>query len=124
MILIDTSVWADHFRTPDPMVVRLLGARRVVGHRLVVEELALGRLPERDKTILGLDRLPVLEMLGHDAILRFVAGNGLVAAGLGLVDIHLLASSVSAGTRLWARDKRLAAQALRLDCAWLPPKDD
>lgn len=119
MILIDTSVWADHFRAADPDVVRLLAARRVVVHRLVVEELILGHLPARDKTIAMLGRLPQLEMADCNSIVRFVDEHSLVGTGIGLVDAHLLASALATGADLWARDKRLAAQARRLGCAWI-----
>jgi len=120
VILIDTSVWADHFRAADPDVVRLLAKRRVVVHRLVTEELILGHLPNREKTVAMLARLPRLNMLDSVSTIRFVDENGLVGAGLGLVDVHLLASAVLRSAALWARDKRLAAQAERLGCAWTP----
>lgn len=118
MILIDTSVWADHFRAADPDVVRLLAGRRVAVHRLVVEELALGHLPSRKKTIEMLGRLPELAMADRDSLVRFADENGLVGAGVGLVDVHLLVSALHQGAALWARDKRLVTQAERLGCAW------
>jgi hypothetical protein len=118
VILVDTSIWADHFRAADPAMVRLLAARGVVAHRLVIEELVLGHLPRRGKTLAMLGRLPRLEMVEREEIIRFVDANGLIGAGIGLIDVHLLASSLKAGAALWTRDKRLAAQAQRLGCAW------
>lgn len=43
----------------------------------------------------------------------------LMGRGLGYVDLHLLASTrVTAGARLWTRDRRLAEAARRLDIVW------
>jgi predicted nucleic acid-binding protein len=122
LILIDTSVWADHFRAADADVVRLIAARIVVMHPLVVEELALGHLPSRRETLAMLDRLPGLTCVDHDSLIRFVDAHGLAGSGIGVVDIHLLASSLAQGARLWARDKRLAVQAHGLGCGWSPPQ--
>ena len=42
MILVDTSVWVDHLRKPNPEVVEHLSARDVLIHPLVIGELACG----------------------------------------------------------------------------------
>jgi hypothetical protein len=43
----------------------------------------------------------------------------LFGRGIGYVDAHLLASArLTAGSRLWARDRRLHENAMRLGIAW------
>lgn len=42
MILVDTSIWIDHFRAGDPALIRLQEASRVSAHVFVIGELACG----------------------------------------------------------------------------------
>jgi predicted nucleic acid-binding protein len=108
MILIDTSVWADHFRRSNNVVTALLGAGRVLLHPFVVGELAMGNLNDWSMTVASLRALPALELANDDAFFAFVAEHRLMGTGLGFVDAHLLASvSRRPGTTLWCRDKRL-----------------
>ena len=47
MILVDTSVWIDHFHGAEPRLVEALGQSRVGTHVGVTGELALGSLKSR-----------------------------------------------------------------------------
>ena len=47
MILIDTSVWIDHLRSGNSILVRLLNTGQVLAHPFVIGELALGNLRQR-----------------------------------------------------------------------------
>jgi predicted nucleic acid-binding protein len=47
VILADTSVWVDHLRSGDTRLAELLRAGRIVGHALVVAEIALASLHDR-----------------------------------------------------------------------------
>lgn len=117
MILVDTSVWVDHLRGGDPELTRLLHSGRVVGHPWVLGELALGQLVQRS-TVLGLlQGLPQGTVATADEVLTLIDRLQLGGTGLGYVDVHLLASTrLSPGTRLWTRDRRLAAAALQAGC--------
>ncbi|UZR27926.1 type II toxin-antitoxin system VapC family toxin [Methylococcus mesophilus] len=55
MILVDTSIWIDHFRAGDPLLAELLNDRRVLAHPFVAGELACGNLKNR-ASILSLFR--------------------------------------------------------------------
>lgn len=46
MILVDTSIWIDHFRKGNNLFSDLLNQGRVVTHPLVLGELSLGIISE------------------------------------------------------------------------------
>jgi hypothetical protein len=51
-----------------------------------------------------------------DEALGFIDARSLHGKGIGYVDVHLLASvALTAGSRLWTRDKRLDASLLHWD---------
>lgn len=118
MVLVDTSVWADHFRSAEPHLSALLGAGRVRMHPFVVGELALGNLRDWRTTVSMLRTLHALAIVGQDELLAFVEENALAGSGIGFVDANLLAAARAAATLLWTRDKRLHAKAAELGLAW------
>lgn len=112
MILVDTSIWVDHFRRRDDRLARLLDDRKVSMHPFVAGELAVGNLRNRDEILLMLNSLPATAMASHEEALRFISNFSLAGRGLGYIDIHLLAAvSLTPGTLLWSKDKRLNAVA-------------
>ncbi len=117
MILVDTSVWVDHFRAADARLTDLLLDGEVLCHAFVVGELACGNLRRRAEVLALLAALPqILAMSGEDVV-RFVDEHRLIGRGLGWVDVHLLASAYASRERLWTRDRRLREAAQRLDVA-------
>ncbi|MSP00878.1 MAG: type II toxin-antitoxin system VapC family toxin [Acetobacteraceae bacterium] len=58
MILVDTSVWVDHLRGGDAVLVELLQSGEVVTHPFVIGELALGNLRHEDRILGSLRDLP------------------------------------------------------------------
>lgn len=118
MILVDTSVWVDHLRASDNRLVSLLHAGQVLAHPLVIGEIALGNLNQRQAVLGDLARLPQATVARDDEVLHFIDRNGLAGTGIGYVDVHLLASvQLVAGTALLTRDKRLQRAATRLNLA-------
>lgn len=118
MILVDTSVWVDHLRAGDRVLAHLLNSREVLGHRFVTGELALGNLRERDVVLSALRELPQATVASDDEVLYFVNRRALFGCGIGYIDAHLLAAvQLSAGAKLWTRDKRLQAAAAQLGLA-------
>ena len=114
MILVDTSVWADHFRSPDADLVSLIRQGWVAMHEHVLGELAMGNVRDWDRTVEALASLPRAPTASEAEWLSCVRRNGLAGSGLGFVDAHLLASVEAGELQLWTRDKRLAAAASRL----------
>lgn len=117
MILVDTSVWVDHLRVVDRQLAGLLLEGSVLCHPFVVGELACGTLRRRGEILALLRHLPEAPVVEHEEALEFLSTHALSGAGLGWVDVHLLASAALASERLWTRDRRLAAAARRLGVA-------
>ncbi len=117
MILVDTSIWVDHFRRGDLRLARFLDNGDVVMHPFVIGELALGYVPRIAETLNELRRLPMVTVGDNEEVLRFIVRRKLSGSGVGYVDAHLLAAAALAQeTFLWTRDKRLhtVAQSLSL----------
>jgi predicted nucleic acid-binding protein len=115
LILVDTSVWVDHFRRGDAHLVDLLQEGRVAMHPFVVGEIACGSLKDRSTVIALLQSLPRATVAEAEEVLGFVGSHRLHGKGIGYIDAHLLASTaLTEGASLWTRDKRLriAAEAL------------
>ncbi|HYJ30467.1 MAG TPA: type II toxin-antitoxin system VapC family toxin [Allosphingosinicella sp.] len=120
MILIDTSVWVDHFREPIEEVERLAAAVLLVQHPFVTGELAVGTLKNSAATLTYLSEdLPKARMASETEFLAFVANERISGIGIGFVDAHLLASCrLMPGTLLWSRDKRLERWAEDAGVGW------
>jgi predicted nucleic acid-binding protein len=116
-MLVDTSVWVDHFRHGDPELATLLERGEVECHPLIIGELACGNLSARAEILMLLRKLPETPIIEHDEALIFVDAHKLAGKGLGWIDIHLLASAKLGNTLLWSRDRRLAAEARRIGVA-------
>jgi predicted nucleic acid-binding protein len=118
LLLVDSGVWIDHLRHADPGLRRAYDDRSLLGHPLVVGEIAMGSLADR-RSVLGLLRdLPQAVRAEDAEVLDLVEQRRLFSQGLGFVDAHLLASCLlTPGGRLWTRDRRLGEAAERLGVA-------
>ena len=110
-MLVDTSVWIDHFRSPNALLSQQLAADQVWTHPFVIGELACGNLSPRREVLRDFRRLHPAPMVDHDEVLQFVERHRLNGLGLGWIDMHLLASAHAAQLALWALDRRMAAAA-------------
>lgn len=120
MILVDTSIWIDHWRSSDERLICLLEAGQVLAHPFVVGELALGNLLHREQVLTALQDLPQATTATDAEVLGFIDQAGLAGSGVGYIDAHLLAAvRLTPGTELWTRDKRLLAAGVRLGLAYL-----
>jgi hypothetical protein len=72
VILVDTSVWVDHFRTGHSTLVRLLEDGVVLGHPWIIGELALGHLSERHEVIRLLGGLPQATVATEEEIMTLI----------------------------------------------------
>ena len=119
MVLVDPSVWIDHLRGNDLLLVSLLLQNSVLSHPFVRGELALGNLRQRDTILAALDNLPQAPPVFVNEINYFIETHSLYGLGIGLIDAHLLASTQLIGNvRIWTRDKRLLGVTRRLNLAF------
>jgi predicted nucleic acid-binding protein len=117
--LVDTSVWIDHLRSGEPLLVAALESGRVMMHPFVLGELACGNLANRSEVFGLLGGLPAALTATDPEALEFIEGRALMGRGIGYIDVHLLASTALSGdARLWTKDRRLAAVATELDLAF------
>lgn len=100
MILVDTSVWIEHFRQNEVQLQQLLNNCKVCIHPMVIGELACSHLKHRKQILSLLCELPQSEQAKHEEVLFIIESNNLMGKGIGLVDLHLLCSTLlSASTR-------------------------
>ena len=121
MILADTSVWIEHFRSGNQELHKRLSQGQIVIHPFVIAELALGSLKERSRTLALLDLLPHVRMAQSNEIRTLIEARHLYGLGIGLTDAHLIASVlINPPTLLWTKDKRLRKAAEALGIHTLP----
>lgn len=107
MTLVDTSVWVHHFREGNSELQSLLRLNEVLVHPFVIGELACGMLKNRSEILRLLQELPFARLAEHKEVLSFIEAHGLWGRGVGLIDVHLLASALLSHARLMTIDKRL-----------------
>ena len=125
MILVDTSVWIDHFRAPEAELRERLKAGEVLMHSMVIGEIACGNLSRRTQTLARLRSLPRIPESEHDEVMRTIESERLMGRGLGYIDAHLVCSVLrDDDSSLWTRDTRLKQVAEELGAAFLetPPE--
>jgi predicted nucleic acid-binding protein len=115
MILVDTSVWIEHFRAGNDRLKGLLFDEQVLCHPFVVGELACGTLQKRREILSMLEALPAAELLEHDEVMKFLDVQRLYGRGIGWVDAHLLASTLLTRCTIWTFDKPLRRAAAALN---------
>nr|WP_297461807.1 PIN domain-containing protein [uncultured Halomonas sp.] len=122
-VLIDTSVWVDHFRNRNDALVELIEADLALNHPMVLAELSCGTPPEpRAKTLHSVGLLRSCNQAGLRETTDFIEREKLYGLGCGLVDMLLLASTlITPDARLWTLDKRLASMARRFGVAYQVP---
>jgi len=114
MVLVDTSVWIQHFRQGEPVLSDRLSEGAVLMHPFVSGELACGNLRHRSETLSDLHELPQASLASNSEVLRLIEDRRLWGRGLGWVDLHLLASALLSGCGFWTLDRRLAGAAKEL----------
>jgi predicted nucleic acid-binding protein len=118
VILVDTSVWIDHFRSSSRLLAKLLDQQRVLLHPFILGEIACGNLKHRTEIISLLHALPTSPTAEHDDVLYFIRQHRLMGRGVGLIDMHLLASCLIERCLIWTADKRLISLAQELGMAF------
>jgi len=123
-VVVDTSVWVDHFRNRNEDLVSLLTLDLVLSHPLIVTELACSTPPApRSRTLADVATLPQACQATLDEVRSFIEREQLYGLGCGVVDLALLAATLlTPGSRLWSLDRRLAQLAQRFGVAFRPAR--
>ena len=114
MVLVDTAIWVSHLKKGDAVLKSLLKDGEVLCHPFIIGELACGNLKNRAEILSLLKALPQAKVAGHDEVMKFIEIHNLAGAGLGYVDMHLLASALLSKAPLWTADRSLSAAAEKL----------
>jgi predicted nucleic acid-binding protein len=109
VLLVDTSVWIDHFRQGVPELRDALVREEVGMHPFVLGEIACGSIRRRAEVLSDLEQLPRIGVAEHEEVMAVLERHRLAGKGLAWIDLHLLASARLNGASLWTRDKGLAA---------------
>ncbi|GHU06236.1 twitching motility protein PilT [Betaproteobacteria bacterium] len=119
-VLVDTSVWIDHFRDGNEVLAYLIEQDFVLTHPMVIVELACGTPPApRAHTLSNIGLLQLCNQASLYEVMAFIEREKLYGLGCGLVDMALLASTlITPDTVLWTLDKRLADLAGRFGVAY------
>jgi predicted nucleic acid-binding protein len=118
-VLVDTSVWIDHFRNRNVALETLLSQDLALTHLMVIGEIACGTPPApRTQTLGDMGLLAMVQHAGLHETMAFIERESIHGMGCGLVDMVLLASTLmTPGASLWTLDKRLADLAERYGVA-------
>jgi predicted nucleic acid-binding protein len=121
MVLADTSIWADHIRKDDDVMARMLELGAILLHPLVLGEIAMGSLKDRERLLFRMSKLPQAQRARDEDVMGLIERERLFSSGMNYIDAHLLASAlITPEARLWTRDKRLREAAERLDVGIKP----
>lgn len=118
MILVDTSTWVSHLRNGNSKLEELLNDGDVFCHPFIIGELACGNIKNRTEILSLLSALPKVDLLDNTEVLLFIERNKLMGKGLGLIDVHLLASAILSEAPLWTLDTKLKHVAHTLSAAY------
>ncbi len=118
MILVDSSIWIDHFRRADATLQEILTAGQVVVHPFIIGEIALGHVRPRGVILDMLRNLPQVLVAEEEEMIGFIEKQKLFGLGIGYIDAHLLAAARMSSARLWTRDKILQRAAIDLRLAY------
>ena len=126
MILVDTSIWIDHFRYGDSELRKIIEDDRLLCHPAIIGELALGSLRDRDAVMPYFAAQREAFVATHAEVMTMIDRHSIFSMGIGYTDAHLLASTLLDGrSSLWTRDKRLTAAAQKtgavLHTPMIPP---
>ncbi len=121
LVLVDTSVWVEHFRNPNQTLIELLLHDQVKIHPFIIGELACGTPPDRRNTLALLENLAHVRQASISEAMVFIERERLYGQGCGLVDLLLLSSALmTEQTLIWTLDKRFGALAIRFNLMFMP----
>ena len=112
MILVDTSIWINHFNKSNAGLISLLNSAKVCIHPFIIGELSCGNISNRSEILSLLKSLPHIEPALDEEVFALIENKKLYGIGLGFIDVHLLASALIHNVKIWTTDKALNKAAI------------
>ncbi len=121
-VLVDTSVWVDHFKSINNALANLIALDMALVHPMVILEIACGTPPApREQTLKNLEQLQSSEQARLSDVVTFIENENVYGLGCGLVDMTLLVSVlITPGALIWTMDKRLEHLATQFNVSFQP----
>jgi predicted nucleic acid-binding protein len=119
-VLVDTTIWINHFRKGSKELIRLLDEDEIVIHSIIIGELSTGNLPKRKQTLKDLYNLQKVDVGSAEEVLQFIESERLYGKGVRWGDCNLLYSAIVNAVPLWTEDVRFSNIARRYKCRYLP----
>lgn len=117
-VLVDTCVWVKHFQQRNALLAAMLEDGEIWCHPIVVGELAMGTLKNRQQTIFDLSQLSRPPLASFSETRQMVESRQLWGRGIQWNDARILASSILGEIPLWTFDLRLKEIARELGFAF------
>ena len=117
MVLVDTSIWIRFLAKRNPYAAELgdlLDRGEAAGHDLIYGELLIGDSGGRREFLKSYGFIHRISTVPHADVVAFASARNLHGRGIGWIDAHLLASTLTSASTLWTLDRRLAAAATKL----------
>ena len=118
-VVVDTSVWIHHWRIPNQLLMAMVADGEIWTHPLVIGELSMGTLCNRELTLWDLTRLGRPPLATDAEVRQMVEGRRFWGRGVGWNDAKILASVVIGNCVLWTNDRRLREMAGDLKVSWI-----
>lgn len=120
-ILADTDIWCNYFSQGNPHLAQLIEHDLIAIHPLIIGELAVGNLIERQQTIQDLRAFQTIKPASDDEALLLIQHHKLWTKGLQWNDLIILASVITTpGTLLWTQNRRLSEIAQQFSVSYTP----
>ena len=117
-VVVDTNIWVFHWRQPNRLLMEMVADGEIWTHPIVIGELSMGTLCQREQTLWDLTRLGRPPLATDAETRQMVEARRFWGRGIGWNDAKILASVVIGGCLLWTRDSRLDEMAEEMKVAW------
>jgi len=121
LVLVDTSVWISHFKSPENNLIENLRRNLVLTHPMIIGEVLCGTPPNRKyvlNSFLNMRKAREAHLL---EVNDFIEKHQVYGLGCGFIDMNLLVSAlITPRAKLWTKDKRLLKLAQRFAVAYEP----
>ena len=112
--IVDTSVWIEHLKKPQIQLIQLLEMDEVLTHSLVIGELYIGHVKNREEIVSHLLTLPRAREASFQEVMGFVRQRRFFGKGIGWNDAQLLAAALLSGAAVFSYDQNLMRLARTL----------